>query len=169
MLTISMSGDKSRAGSNITFTLMLGEGAASTYVWDFGDGTPAMRGTRSSTSHAYQQTGVYTLQATATNPVGSESTSVEIYIGAPEIHSVKVNGDYSEPGNDITITVTIGEGSATMYEWDFGDGRVETTSGHDRVEVLTHSYADHGVYTVWVTASNPIGKSSMSVVVHIGG
>ena len=28
---------------------------------------------------------------------------------APEIQSVVLTGDYSEPGNDITITVTIGE------------------------------------------------------------
>ena len=56
-----------------------------------------------------------------------------------------------------------------MYVWDFGDGKTETTSGHDRVEVLTHSYTEHGVYTVQVTASNPLGKSSMSVIVHIGG
>ena len=56
-----------------------------------------------------------------------------------------------------------------MYEWDFGDGRTASSSEHHTVEVVTHSYSEHGVYTVLVTASNPIGKSSMSVVVHIGG
>ena len=38
-----------------------------------------------------------------------------------------------------------------MYEWDFGDGRTETTSGHDRVEVLTHSYTEHTIEVIMAT------------------
>ena len=51
------------------------------YEWDFGDGTPGMTGPQNSVTHTYQQTGVYKLQTTAANPIGSESTSVDVFIG----------------------------------------------------------------------------------------
>ena len=56
-----------------------------------------------------------------------------------------------------------------MYEWDFGDGTKHTTSDHKQVEVMSHVYKQNGVYTVQVTAINPIQSSSISLVVHVGG
>lgn len=57
----------------------------------------------------------------------------------------------------------------TYFEWDFGDGMMVTSQEHQTVEMQSHTYTSHGVYTVRVTAYNTYGLDSTSTQVFIGG
>lgn len=57
----------------------------------------------------------------------------------------------------LTVTFTNTSTNGDTYLWDFGDGNTSTE------ENPVHTYADNGLYTVTLTASNPNGESSYSV------
>jgi PKD repeat protein len=59
----------------------------------------------------------------------------------------------------LTATFTNTSENADTYLWDFGDGNSSTE------ENPVHTYADNGLYTVKLTASNPNGESSYSVAI----
>ena len=59
-------------------------------------------------------------------------------------------------GAATMLTASISAGSNVVYAWDFGDG--DTGSG----AVATHTYANTGVYTAIVTATNGAGSISAS-------
>ncbi len=59
---------------------------------------------------------------------------------------------------DVPLTVTLGAGTNVLYTWDFGNGRVITST----TTLVRAKYGRAGTYTVTVTASNPRGTVSTS-------
>jgi PKD repeat protein len=129
-----------------------------TYEWDFGDGSPTV--TDANPTHTYAYTGVYTVTLTATNDLGSDSTTglVEIML-APQAAFTSTSPD--ELGEQTTFTNT-STGDDLTFEWDFGDG-----SGTSSDTNPVHTYTAAGAYTVTLTATNAVGSSTITATVEI--
>ncbi|GAB4581710.1 MAG: hypothetical protein Fur0022_44600 [Anaerolineales bacterium] len=65
-------------GSTATFTATVTSGNGILYTWDFGDSSPDETG--NPVPHIYTAPGLYTVTLTATNALGSVSTTVEIEV-----------------------------------------------------------------------------------------
>jgi PKD repeat protein len=129
--------------STITF-----DGAASadadgdplTYVWDFGDGTPAVAGQR--VSHTYAEGGVYPVVLTVDDGTGlpnaSDRASLTVTINRAPV--AVAGGNREVCAGDVVVFDGSGsrdpDGGLLRYRWDFGDGTsaelVNPTKTYDR-------------------------------------
>ena len=135
-------------------------GAATTLVWDFGDGTTD-RG--QNVSHSWSTPGTYLVTLTASNSAGSTEATTRVIVIPPPPPPV---ASFSRsPATIITDTVVAftdtSSGNPTSWTWDFGDGTSSTASSP------THVFAAAGSYTVVLTASNSGGSSSASVTLTV--
>ncbi len=65
------------------------------------------------------------------------------------------------PTVGVAFTATVSTGSSVTYTWAFGDGATGTGAN------ASHGYGAIGAYTATVTATNPLGTSSVSIPVTI--
>jgi PKD repeat protein len=153
-------------GVNITF-----KSAATTvlsnktfaYLWNFGDGTPAVAG--QNVLHAYAQPGQYVAQVQVTDAVGGISTgTVKISVIAPAKPTLSVKLSASSGYAPLKVSFT-STGSTTLavktlsYSWDFGDG-----SPIERVQNASHVYARPGVYTAVASVTDSRGSSTTATL-----
>jgi uncharacterized repeat protein (TIGR01451 family) len=137
-----------------------------TITWDFGDGSTA-NGILMPT-HIYADNGVYTATLTVTDKDGASGIDqllVTVSNVAPQVNAgsdqmtsegslVDFTGTFTDPGALDTHTIN----------WDFGDGETTTNT-----LTPTHGYADNGVYTVTLTATDEDGdvtSDSLTVSVY---
>jgi PKD repeat protein len=132
------------------------DGSIVAYDWDFGDGNT---GTGVSPSHTYAAGGTYTVSLMVTDDAGATDTATTTAtIGEGNQPPVAdANGPYSaEVGVPITFDGTGSsdpDGSIVSYDWDFGDGTVETDAG----PTPSHTYAAEGTYNVTLTVTDDAG------------
>ena len=94
---------------------------ATSYLWDFGDGTTS---TESNPSHTYATNGIYTISLTATNANGSNTATRQVEIAAPEIASVTpANGCAN---TNLTLSAN---GTGTLHWFDAATGGTELGTG----------------------------------------
>ncbi|MDD4454666.1 MAG: PKD domain-containing protein, partial [Candidatus Methanomethylophilaceae archaeon] len=144
---------------SVTFTDR-STGAPTAWLWEFGDGTTS---TEQNPTHTYTAAGTdtttYTVNLTATNSAGSNTTSRTDYItlySSPPTVSFTATPRVSAA---VPLTVQFRDASTlspTMWFWEFGDGTTSTEQNP------THTYAAAGTYTVNLTATNIIGTSTAS-------
>ena len=123
------------------------------WYWDFGDD---INSTEQNPSHAYLNTGNYTVMLQVKNDVGEDMTFRMLTI--PEITYLPVaNFTASEVTGKAPLTVAFNDTSinATSWSWDFGDG----TNSMEQNPVMTYAYA--GNYTVKLKALNADGSDTM--------
>lgn len=118
-------------------------GTASTFQWDFGDGS---NGTQKNTSHTYQSAGTFTVQLTAVDSIGC-STRVQkpnfVAIQPPTVaisNLPVLNG--CTPYSFLPVANVTAIDGVASYFWDFGDGTTST------LEHAGHTYRVPGLYTV---------------------
>jgi PKD repeat protein len=121
---------------------------ATTYAWDFGDGTTS---TLQNPTHTYSGAGNFIACVTITDSTsggtctGTWCDTVKIVIPPPvcTAHYVRnvVNGTDS-------IHFNYNGNNAATYAWDFGDGTTST------LQNPTHMFPSTGNYTVCVTITN---------------
>ncbi|OPX62868.1 MULTISPECIES: PKD domain-containing protein [unclassified Methanoregula] len=123
--------------------------------WSFGDGNTS---TDQNPSHIYVAAGNYTVNLTAANAAGSNTTVKEGYI--------QVEG--SGPVVDFTATPVNGPAPLTVqfadfsvkdpisWSWDFGDDTHSTTQNP------LHIYWNPGIYTVNLSVTNASGSNTTS-------
>jgi PKD repeat protein len=150
------------SGNLVTFT---GNGVGSepiTYTWGFGDGAVGMGIT---TTHTYADGGDYTVVLTAANACGEASTehTVTVTQACQPVELIDFTWLPAEPVGSEVITFTgFAEGSAPIsFTWNFGDGAAGTGS------TTTHSYADPGIYTVALSATNACSTDQSSTQITI--
>lgn len=130
------------------------------YSWSFGDGTT---GTGVSVTKTYSQPGVYTIRLSVEDDTGKTSESLQVISvletfspvaviqGTPQSGFVPLtvffNGTSSSGGGNETIT---------SYEWDWGDGSMDTGM------VVNHTYTQVGIFRVLLTVTNTAGKTSIA-------
>lgn len=121
----------------------LSTGVGLSYLWDFGDGTTSWL---ANTTHAYQDTGIYTVSLTVTDVNGCDTSLTKnnhviieelearfwadtTYANCPPLE-VYFEGDTSYPHLGVN------------WYWDFGDGATSSQA------FPTHVYTTPGLYTV---------------------
>lgn len=137
---------------------------ASGWDWDFGDGVYS---TDQNPTHRYSTVGNYSVNLTASNENGTDSTFAII-----EVLKKPVEGETILPFANFTSNVTKGyvplsvqftdqSENATMWKWDFGDGTSSTKQDP------MHTYFAAGNYTINLTATNANGTDSMSAIIAV--
>ncbi|MDD2797668.1 MAG: PKD domain-containing protein [Bacteroidales bacterium] len=117
---------------------------ATSYSWDFGDGTSS---TSASPVHTYSNYGTYSVVLSATNVAGTVTSTQSINISA----SVQPTSSYTYAVSDKDVTFTNTSTNATSYSWDFGDGTSSTSTNP------VHTYSSYGDYSVVLSAINASG------------
>jgi PKD repeat protein len=130
-------------------------GAPTSWSWQFGDGGTS---TAQNVTHQYILAGNYTVNLTATNAGGSNTTSKSNYITVlplPPVASFTANPLTGVLPLNITFNDT-STGLPTSWFWQFGTGGTST------VQNVTYQYQNYGNYTVNLTATNAGGSNTTS-------
>lgn len=126
---------------------------ASSYLWNFGDGTTSAL---NSPTHTYTGSGTYTVTLTVTNVNGCTATSSSaVTLLAKPTASFNV-ANYNSCIDNKTISPVNTSTNATNYVWNFGDGILSA------VENPVHTYTNAGTYVVTLIASN--GNSCLDTI-----
>ncbi len=149
-------------------------GQGLTYRWNFGD--PASGANNTSTAaqptHAYQDTGYYSISLIITDNAGCRDTLIRpdlFYIGVPELDFFATDTfRYCPPFlvnfTNLTNYDTL---NVTRYEWDFGDG-----TGAVNVQNPSKIYNQAGLFEVKVIVTFENGcvdSLAISNYINIGG
>ncbi len=150
-------------GSNVSFDASGSSdpnsgGSITSYAWDFGDGTT---GTGESPSHAYANSGHYTVALRVTDNFGLTSvvTSHQVTVASPPTAAFSFSPSSPTPGTVVSFSGSGSSdpnpgGSITSYAWNFGDG---TTAGGVSP---SHTYSGAGSYTVTLKVTDNLGVTS---------
>jgi PKD repeat protein len=123
--------------------------ALDSIVWNFGDGSPTVKGTTA--AHTYTAVGTYSVCVTAYNPCGSSTFCM--FDTIPCI-SAPIASFTDTGGKTIGFTyigTTVGMDSVV---WSFGDGATSTGT------TVIHTYTATGIYHVCVIIYTPCGADS---------
>ncbi|NJO05159.1 MAG: PKD domain-containing protein, partial [Chloroflexaceae bacterium] len=145
-------------GATTTLTASLATGSNVTYAWSLGDGTTA---TGATVSHTYPAVGIYTAIVTATNSVGTVSTTTTVIVDETVSTLQATNDGPTALGATTTLTASLATGSNTSYTWSLGDGTTATGA------TVSHTYPAVGIYTAIVTATNSVGTVSTTTTVVV--
>lgn len=106
---------------------------ATTWSWDFGDGSPL--GSGQTPVHTYTLSGTYTVCVTV---YGCDSLTTCDTINV----CVPANAMFTSVDSSGTVQFTDGSTNATTWMWDFGDASTSTLQNPQ------HTYAANGTYNV---------------------
>jgi parallel beta-helix repeat protein len=125
------------------------------WEWNFGDGKTS---TEQNPSHTYETVGTYTVNLTAMNYGGSNSTTKTDYITITSDTSAPV-ASFTSDANSGQVPFTVkftdtSTGKVSSWNWDFGDGSTSTDQNP------IHTYVAEGSYTVTLTATGPGGSNT---------
>ena len=130
----------------------LSSGNITKWAWTFGGGIPPTSNLQNPTV-TWNSPGAKNATLTITGQGGSNSLTQTIDIQPLPVS----NFNYSVINFNVTFTNT--SVNATSYDWDFGDGF------HSSEANPIHEYVDVGNYVVVLTATNPCGISTKSMLV----
>ena len=122
---------------------------ATTYAWDFGDGTGTS--TEENPTYTYAAGGIYTVKLTASNDTEFVEITKQVSVIDPAAAPV---AGFTSNVSFLSVTFTNTSANANSYDWDFGDGTGTSTD-----ENPTYTYASAGTYTVKLTAKK-VGQSN---------
>jgi PKD repeat protein len=150
----SFSGGSFAAPSTVQFTNLSTD--ATSYEWDFGDGT---KSTETNPSHVFTTAGTYSVVLKGTNSSGTNQANKTIIIGSVP------TADFSFTGGSCRAPCSLQfnnqSSGATSYSWDFGDGNFSTETNP------SHLYSSGGSYSVTLRATNSYGSKSINKVITI--
>jgi len=147
---------------SVPFTVLFTDkstNSPTSWLWDFGDCSTS---TVQNATHTFVTSGNFTVNLTATNVAGSNSTAKTGYISvtAAAVKPVAAFTADKITGN-APVTITFTDASTnwpTAWTWDFGDGN----STNATVQNPVHTYSSVGTYTVSLTATNAGGSNTSS-------
>lgn len=118
---------------------------ATSYAWDFGDGTTS---TLTEPVHVYNEAGTYTVSLTAfRNGICPVTTTQEVTISETPNATIGLDGNAVCAGASNLFSST-STGPIEDYQWSMGDGTTAFT------ENITHTYAGDGLFTVELIVSS---------------
>ncbi len=139
----------------------LSSNGPTSWAWDFNnDGV--VDATTQNATYTYTTAGMYTVNLTASNAVGSNSTVKAGYISVTAAVTAPVSSfTAGTTSGTAPLTVVFTDTSTnvpTGWLWDFGDN--DSTNATDQNPV--HTYANAGTFTVNLTATNAGGSNLSS-------
>ncbi len=132
---------------------------ATTYLWQFGDGSSSIE---ANPSHTYMNDGTYTVILSATNNCGTTIIQQTVTIVTAPVAAFTFNSSVG----CLPLAVLFSNSSssnATSFAWDFQGGSPATSV--DQNPVSTWNSA--GVYLVTLTASNAAGSSTATATITV--
>jgi PKD repeat protein len=127
---------------------------ASSWWWDFGDGTGSGVW---EPSHLYDTPGAFTVTLAITNPLATDTASATVTVEPLPVAAFH----WLTAG--LTVTFFNDSQDADTYLWAFGDGLTST------LPAPTHTYATSGTYLVELAASNGCGMDRRTTGVWVDG
>lgn len=121
------------------------------WQWNFGDGQTNTL-TAGPFHHDYQAAGTYNVQLKITDAFGcSDSVTRKQAVVITNPKAAFVLSDSIRCSNNNIVFQNQSTGQPAAYKWSFGDGGQSTQLSP------AHSYANEGVYDVWLTVSDRFG------------
>jgi gliding motility-associated-like protein len=147
----------------VRFTATVSSAEVSRFTWDFGDGT--IESSRDNDiEHTYEQPGNYTVKLITINLVNCRDTVVKT-------NYINVNGLKANFGTAVSLicannavvftdsSITSGNNSIQSWQWDYGDGRIETTYAAP----FAHVYTGRGNFAVSLKVTDNKGCTDTHV------
>lgn len=129
--------------NDLTVTFTNRSQNASSYTWDFGDGTGSS--TEENPTHTYSEGGTYKVKLQAQNEIETVEITKDVTVVDP---NGAIVAGFSAEVRYLVVTFTNSSINADSYIWDFGDG-IGTSSEANPI----YTYASPGTYNVKLTAS----------------
>ncbi|UKN01467.1 PKD domain-containing protein [Paracrocinitomix mangrovi] len=134
-------------------------GIPTTWIWDFGDGSPVDN--NQNPTHIYATTGTYTVELITMAGNGcSDTTSLPITvtpIPTADFTFVEVCT------NDTTFFTDASLGAPDTWEWNFGDGNTDLTNNPNPA----HVYTTAGTYNVMLVAGYSASGCTDTIVYSV--
>ncbi len=129
---------------------------ASSWYWDFGDGTTS---SLNNASHTYTQSGTYNVCLRITGTGGCVSTICNLQKIGPDTTLLKSQVTATSAGAKAIQfnQQTLGGTLPYRYEWDFGDGSVKSNSANP-----LHTYPRVGSYPVTLVVRDANNNTSQT-------
>ena len=116
--------------------------------------------------HRYSEVGSYNFSVNCSNRLGSEQNKLILDVDIP-IKDVTVTSDkrFIRVHENVSVDVTVKEGSRIRYMWDFSDGSryiaYRNLAKQDELESRTHAFTEDGNFPVRITVANSLFPVSM--------
>ncbi len=126
------------------------------WSWNFGDGSPVSL--EQFPTHTYTAAGSYNVTLTATNEIGSNTSSVQVVtVSAGSVAPVASFTKSASSGTaPLAVTFTdTSTNSPTSWSWNFGDGTPVST-----LQNPSHTFTGAGTFNVTLTATNAAGSNT---------
>ncbi|MBI4946420.1 MAG: PKD domain-containing protein, partial [Bacteroidetes bacterium] len=157
----------SPACPNSNMNLFVNGNNYSSYVWNFGDGTPQQTSSYNSINHVYVGIGTYTASVKISNTCGNDTTlygtvQISSTVGFPNQSWFQLNGSPNPacPGGNVGFGAPYGY---STYQWNFGDGSPVLTNNYSSQQ---HVYNTAATYTVSVKITNACNKDTTLYMVQ---
>ncbi|MEM7367214.1 MAG: PKD domain-containing protein [Bacteroidota bacterium] len=137
----------------------LSSGVGLSYWWDFGDGAGSWL---ANTTHAYQDTGMYTITLSVTDVNGCDSSITSVnHVVIQELEAI-FWADTTFANCPPLAVSFVGDTTyphiGVNWYWDFGDGATSTQA------FPTHIYSSPGVYTVSLILESAGGCADTTII-----
>ncbi len=123
---------------------------ATSYEWDFGDGSPTE--TTTDPRHEFTEKGVYTIRLIAKSDVAcnvADTAYTTVFVKDP--NSITTNFTSTVDCETLTVNFNSPNLETESYTWNFGDDSPTETGGQ-----ISHTYNTPGEYEVTLTANSTI-------------
>jgi PKD repeat protein len=146
------------------------------YTWTFGDNTATQATSSPTFSHTFGFAGKFNVTLVVKDSGGrvslavSNAVTVGAFVPCPDASlpcaTLTVSSSPATVNTAITLTAIVssfgtGAASITNYQWDFGDGTLQTATA---VNNIAHTYTSTGTFTAKVTLTNNLGKLGSAVI-----
>jgi len=166
-LQVAIAGETvANEGDRVSYSIFPWTGGAavvaSSYRWDFGDGSdPVEREQETAVGHRFMKDGEYTVSAS--DGAGVTTLQVVVQPLPPVLEMLSHDGPHFLGETTTFQAVARDPGADTLtYTWDFGDGSPPRT-GRDLYEV-TRAYSRPGNYQVTLTVTDEDGLEARRTV-----
>lgn len=140
--------------NNLSTTLPIRPFTDTSFIWDFGDGSPQVVAGLNSVVHTFPAVGSYNVRLMLNDSAYCNNPDVLdtlISVAANVEAKFETPAAVCAPYTAVFSNTSIG---GQTFQWDFGD----PSSGADNTSTLanpTHFYANPGVYTIRMVANDP--------------
>lgn len=150
------------SGNDVTFTDMSSAPGSpiTSWLWDFGDGTSTTVNTPTNpdVTHAYVNSGNYSVSLTVTNLYGCDAVTANTItiVPGPTADFVYEAGCRETPVQFTDVTALNGGAPIIQWHWDFGDPASGTANTSNEQNPL-HTFSSSGTFTVALISMNVSG------------